>query len=415
MAKKSKKIGKEFLVLSLEDIHPYENNPRLNEDAVPYVVESIKQCTDLDPIEVDENNVILSGHTRLLAMQQLGYKEADCIRYSGLSEAQKKKYRLLANKVAEKSFWDFDKLPEELEGLDFDGFDFGFGDLEGLDFDAVSGNAGDDSEVVEDDYEEEPPEEPKSKLGDLYQLGGHRLICGDSTDIAVIDRLMDGVKADMVFTDPTYGVSIGDKNATLNSVKKAVRCCKNIENDTLPADELYETLKQAFINVREHCEDDAVYYVTSPQGGSLGLMMMMMRDAGLEVRHVLMWKKNSATFSLGRLDYDYQHEPIFYTWTKSHHNYRNGKYRTTVWEYDKQRKCDMHPTMKPIELVGNAVLDGTMEGMKVLDVFGGSGSTLIACEQLNRKCYMCELDPHYVDVIIDRWEQFTGHKAVKLN
>jgi hypothetical protein len=126
MAKKSKKIGKEFVVLSLEDIHPYENNPRLNEDAVPYVVESIKQCTDLDPIEVDENNVILSGHTRLLAMQQLGYKETDCIRYSGLTEAQKKKYRLLANKVAEKSFWDFDKLAEELDGLDFDGFDFGF-------------------------------------------------------------------------------------------------------------------------------------------------------------------------------------------------------------------------------------------------------------------------------------------------
>lgn len=126
MAKKSKKIGKEFIILSLEDIHPYENNPRLNEGAVPYVVESIKQCTDLDPIEVDENNVILSGHTRLLAMQQLRYKEADCIRYSGLTEAQKKKYRLLANKAAEKSFWDFDKLSEELEDLDFDNFDFGF-------------------------------------------------------------------------------------------------------------------------------------------------------------------------------------------------------------------------------------------------------------------------------------------------
>lgn len=126
MAKKIKKIGKEFIILKLEDIHPYENNPRLNEDAVPYVAESIKQCTDLDPIEIDENNVILSGHTRLLAMQQLGYKETDCIRYTGLTETQKKKYRLLANKVAEKSAWDFDKLPEELEVLDFDDFDFGF-------------------------------------------------------------------------------------------------------------------------------------------------------------------------------------------------------------------------------------------------------------------------------------------------
>lgn len=274
---------------------------------------------------------------------------------------------------------------------------------------------GGNAEVSEDDYDAEPPEEPRSKVGDLYRLGNHRLICGDSTDVAVIERLMDGVKADMVFTDPPYGVAIGDKNAMLNSVQPSGRCTQNIENDTLSEEELYEMLKRAFVNVREHCEDDAVYFVTSPQGGSLGLMMMMMKDAGLEVRHVLMWEKNSATFSLGRLDYDYQHEPIFYTWTKSHHNYRNGEYRTTIWKYDKPRKCDMHPTMKPIELVGNAVLDGTMEGMKVLDVFGGSGSTLIACEQLNRKCYMVELDPKYVDVIIDRWEKLTGNKAVKLN
>lgn len=225
---------------------------------------------------------------------------------------------------------------------------------------------------------------------------------------------MDGAKADMVFTDPPYGVAIGDKNAMLNSVQKAGRCTTNIENDTLSESDLYEMLKHAFINVRQHCEDDAVYYVTSPQGGSIGLMMMMMKDAGLEVRHVLMWEKNSATFSLGRLDYDYQHEPIFYTWTKKHHNYRNGECRTTIWKYDKPRKCDLHPTMKPIELIGNAIMDGTIEGMKVLDVFGGSGSTLIACEQLNRKCYMAELDPKYCDVIIERWENFTGEKAVRI-
>ena len=220
----------------------------------------------------------------------------------------------------------------------------------------------------------------------------------------------------MVFTDPPYGVAIGDKNKALNSVQPSGRCCENIENDTQSEEALYDTLKAAFINVREACKDDACYFVTSPQGGSLGLMMMMMmRDAGLPVRHVLMWRKNSATFSIGRLDYDYQHEPIFYTWTDKHHNYRKGKYRTTVWDFDKPRKCDLHPTMKPIELVANAIYDGSKQGDSVLDVFGGSGSTMIAAEQTGRKCYMMEIDPKYVDVIIDRWETMTGRKAVLLN
>ena len=144
-------------------------------------------------------------------------------------------------------------------------------------------------------------------------------------------------------------------------------------------------------------------------------MMMMMRDSGLEVRHNLVWRKNAPTFSLGRLDYDYQHEPIMYTWTKSHHNYRKGKYRSSVWDFDKPLKCDLHPTMKPVGLVANCLLDCTKEGDIVLDAFGGSGTTLIAAEQLNRKCYMMELDPHYCDVIIARWEKLTGQKAEKIH
>lgn len=166
-------------------------------------------------------------------------------------------------------------------------------------------------------------------------------------------------------------------------------------------------------NARKSCKSDASYYVTSPQGGELGLMMMMMmmKDAGLPVRHMLIWEKSSATFSLGRLDYDYQHEPIFYTWTEKHHNYRNGEYRTTIWKYDKPRKCDLHPTMKPVALVVNAIMDGTKEGDIVLDVFGGSGTSVIACEQTNRRCLTMELDPHYCDVIIARWEKLTGQTA----
>ena len=222
----------------------------------------------------------------------------------------------------------------------------------------------------------------------------------------------------MVFTDPPYGVAIGDKNKALDEVGgKSERCKDNIEGDTLPEPELYELLKTAFINVRKATAADARYFVTSPQGGSLGLMMMMMmmRDAGLPVRHVLMWRKNAPTFSIGRLDYDYQHEPIFYTWTESHHNYRAGQFRSTIWDFPKPQASRLHPTMKPVALVANAILDGTLENMIVLDPFGGSGTTLIACEQTGRSCRMLEIDPHYCDVIIRRWEEFTGEKAVLLD
>lgn len=168
-------------------------------------------------------------------------------------------------------------------------------------------------------------------------------------------------------------------------------------------------------NVRENCKEDACYYVCAP-GGDLGLMMMqMMKDADLPVRHMIVWNKNSATFSLGRLDYDYKHELIMYTWTKKHHNYRRGEFRTSVWDIDKPMKNDLHPTMKPIALIAAALNDGTKEGDIVLDAFGGSGSTLIACEQLGRKCHMMEIDPHYCDVIIARWEKLTGKTAERLN
>ena len=217
----------------------------------------------------------------------------------------------------------------------------------------------------------------------------------------------------LVFTDPPYGVAIGDKNKVLDEVAgKAGRITKNIEGDTLSTSDLYSLLLAAFTNLREVCAEDCSYYVTSPQGGEIGLMMMMMRDAGLEVRHNLIWEKSSATFSMGRLDYDYKHEPIFYTWTKKHHFYGKGQCKNTVWQFPKPRKCDLHPTMKPVELVAECLLNSSKKGDLVADIFGGSGTTLIACEQLGRKCVMMEKDPHYVDVIIDRWEKLTGRKAV---
>lgn len=395
------------------ELTPYEHNARRHADEDLSVIKaSIRENGFCDPIGVwGENNLIVEGHGRQLAALEMGLDSVPCIRLDHLTEAQRREYALVHNKSAELSGWDFTQLEAELAELEmeFDMTDFGFDDIQG----GVSET--ETETAAEDDFDPDAPVEAKAKLGDIYQLGRHRLMCGDSTDAGAWFLLMDGDKADMVFTDPPYGVAIGDKNATLNSVQKAGLCCENIKNDTMTEVELYDMLKSAFVNVRENCAEDAVYFVTSPQGGSLCLMMMMMKDAGLPVRHVLMWEKNTATFSLGRLDYDYQHEPIFYTWTKNHHNYRGGENRTSIWKYDKPRKCNLHPTMKPVELVANAILDGTQAGDIVLDAFGGSGTTIIAAEQLNRRARVMELDPHYVDVIIARWEKLTGEKAVLLN
>ena len=394
---------------NINDLIPYEHNAKQHSKTqIKNLKKSFEKYGWQNPILIDENNVIICGHGRILGAREAGIAEAPCIVCKDLSEDEIRDYRHLDNLLSEGDY-----IQEEFD-IDLpDLSDFDFSEID-INIDLDGGDDEEQTEIVEDEVPEEA--EARCKLGDLWQLGNHRLICGDSTDPEVIARLMGGGKADMVFTDPPYGVAIGDKNKALNKIQRSGRCTENIENDAIGESELYEILKTAFVNVRENCADDAVYYVTSPQGGSLGLMMMMMmRDAGLEVRHILMWEKNSATFSIGRLDYDYQHEPIFYTWTKSHHNFRNGEYRTTVWKYDKPRKNDLHPTMKPVALVANAIADGTTEGMSVLDAFGGSGTTIIACEQMNRRGFMVELDPHYCDVIIQRWENLTGETAVKID
>lgn len=404
----------EIVYLSPDELTPYEGNTRRhNPDDIEQIKQSILEDNFNDPIAVwGPNNIIVEGHGRQIAAKELGLERVPCIRLDHLTDTQRREYAIRHNRTAELSAWDFGKLEEEIAALEIEGVD-----LSGLEFvfpDDIGGAT--ELTATDDEFDPDAPVKARAKRDEIYALGEHRLMCGDSTNAEAWARLMDGEKADMVFTDPPYGVAIGDKNKTLNSVQKAGCCTTNIENDTLSEQELYDMLKAAFVNVRENCADDAVYYVTSPQGGSIGLMMMMMmRDAGLEVRHVLMWRKNSPTFSLGRLDYDYQHEPIFYTWTKSHHNFRGGEYRSTVWDYDKPRKCDLHPTMKPVELVANAIKDGTKDGMIVLDAFAGSGTTIIAAEQLHRRARCMELDPHYVDVIIQRWEDLTGKKAVLLN
>lgn len=406
----------EVIYRSTETLKKLEDNPRtISEGQLQKLKESIQKNPDYfeaRPIILSDRTghlVIIAGNQRYDACVQLGIKEVPTVLIPNLTEEREREIIIRDNvsngewdEMILKDKWDVEELKDW--GVD-------------LPADWDTSEAEEQKEAEEDDFSDEDAEkaEPRVKLGEIWKLGEHRLMCGDSTDAASVALLMDGQKADMVFTDPPYGVSIGDKNKALNSVQKSGRCTENIANDNISVDDLYPILVKAMTNCRENCKDCACYYVTSPQGGELGLMMMMMKDAGLPVRHMLIWEKNSATFSLGRLDYDYQHEPIFYTWTKSHKNYREGEFRTTIWKYDKPRKCDLHPTMKPVELVANCMMDASIEGNIVLDMFGGSGTTIIAAEQLGRKARLMELDPHYCDVIIARWEKLTGKEAVKVH
>ena len=426
MKKERKTLPLSVLELNEGQLDWLPRNPRTwTQEDIDRTAASIREDEDFledRPLLVVPNGVqsgkmhyiVFAGNLRHEGAIAAGLTEVPCVVYYATNPDQDFdtiKRRAMKDNGSFGS-WDFDALANEWDDLPL--ADWGVPAWEGQQETQAGGGAG---SAQEDEFDENTDEiHVRCKPGDIWQLGSHRLMCGDSIDLQQVKSLMGGVKADMVFTDPPYGVAIGDKNAMLNSVQPFGRCCENIKNDTLSVEDLYKVLTKAMSNVRENCKDDAVYYVAAPPGGEMGLMMMMMmQDSGLKVRHQIVWNKNSATFSLGRLDYDYKHEAIMYTWTKSHHNYRNGKFRTSVWDIDKPRKCDLHPTMKPVELVANCILDGTKEGDVVLDSFGGSGTTIIACEQLGRKCCTMELDPHYCDVIISRWEKLTGQKAVKVS
>ena len=284
-----------------------------------------------------------------------------------------------------------------------------------LDFSNVSEETAAETEGDDDTPEVDEKSEPVSKRGEMYELGNSILMCGDSTDAEDVARLMGGGKADMVFTDPPYNVAIGDKNKAINDnraergLSRTNAIESNIENDNFKTDEeCGEKLwKPAFTNLFENAKDSCPIYVTMPQGGThMMMMMMMMRDSGWQVKHELIWVKNSPTFSMGRLNYDYQHEPILYGWKKTHKWVGKGKFNKSIWEIDKPKKCDLHPTMKPIELIENALLNSSEKNDLILDLFGGSGSTLIACEKNNRKARLMELDPHYCDVIRKRYTKW---------
>jgi len=349
------------------DLIPYANNPRKNDAAVDKVVESIREFGFKNPIIVDGNNEIIAGHTRLKAAEKLGMEEVPTIKAEDLTPEQVRAFRIADNKTHEFAGWDMDLLREELDGVNlFTGFDED--ELREI-LDNVKF-----SEVEEDDFDPTPPEEPKSKLGDIYQLGRHRLMCGDSTDKATVEKLMNGVKADMVFTDPPYGIDYSGRGENTSN---------KILNDNIDPTEFY--------NIGNDIEERYIW-------GRVENYIHLHEKP----RDIIIWKKNN--FGMGR-GYRGQYECCFY------YGAFNGS-DSDVWEIAKDTKY-LHPTQKPVQLCARAIKNSNPK--TVVDYFGGSGSTLIACEQLNRTCYMMELDPGYCDVIINRWEQYTGQKAVRLN
>lgn len=396
----------ELCTLRINEIKPYRRNARKNDKAVDAVAKSIEQCTYIAPIVVDEDHVILAGHTRWKALKKLGRTECECIVKDGLTEEQKKKYRLLDNKTNELADWDFDLLADELDGLDF-------GDLE-LDW----GVGQKEPEVVEDNYEPEIPEDPKSKMGQVYQLGRHRLMCGDSTNPDDVEKLMDGNLADMLLTDPPYNV---DYEGTAGKIK----------NDSMPDEDFREFLRLAFFCAKQSMKPGAAFHIWHADLEGYNFRGAC-RDVGLTVRQCLIWVKNSLV--LGRQDFQWQHEPCLYGenpldeeefdqhepalygWKDgaSHRWFKNRK-QTTILQFDKPTASKEHPTMKPILLFNYEMQCNTQQGDSVLDLFGGSGTTIMAAEQNGRTAYVMEYDPKYVDVIIDRWERFTGQKVVLLN
>lgn len=425
----------EIVYRKTEELKPYDKNPRDNEEAVKYVAESIKEFGFKNPIIIDKEDVIVCGHTRLKAAERLGLKEVPTIKADDLTQEQIKAFRLADNKVSEKATWNMDLLTEELQNLDIDMSNFGFEEELSMDI---------QTEIVEDDYnvEENIPVEPKAKLGDIYELGEHRLMCGDSTSEEDTEKLAGGVSLDLLFTDPPYNVSIVGGSHALPAFLRLKAGKHTIQNDSMSDEDFKEFLNRAFNNANKLLKDGGAFYVWYATREQVNFEEQLTRNA-MPVREQLIWVKNSLV--LGRQDYQWQHEPCMYGWKDgaSHYFVDNRKLTTiiedkidfekmsknelkelleeiyefpsTIIRENRPVKSDMHPTMKPVRMCAKLISNSTKPNETVLDLFGGSGSTLIACEQLGRKCYMMEYDPKYVDVIIDRWEQFTGKKARKIN
>ena len=426
----------EIVKIDINKIKPYENNVKNHpKEQIKQIMESIQEFGNNDPIAIDENYVIIEGHGRYEALKKLKYEEVECIILNGLTEEQKNAYRLVHNKLTMNSDFDLSGLEKELKkivSIDMEKYDFDLTDIV--------------NEQPKEIIEDEPPEapvKPKSKYGEIYQLGNHRLMCGDSTKEEDVAKLMEGNIADLVVTDPPYNVDYGSKAEAINKYGYKFSD-RHIKNDYMPEFQFIDFLNNAFANMSKFLKEGGSFYIWHAST-TVYEFEEALRLNNLKTRQQLIWVKNALV--LGRQDYQWKHEPCLYGWKEgSAHYFIDDRTLTTVFEdeldFDKMKKEDMkklleeifadkvkttiihedkpfksieHPTMKPIKLLANLINNSSKEKENVLDLFGGSGSTLIACEQLNRNCYMIELDPKYVDVIIERWEKFTGQKAIKIN
>jgi site-specific DNA-methyltransferase (adenine-specific) len=362
----------EIIMKGMDDIHPYEKNPRKNDAAVKYVAESIKQFGFKVPIVIDGEGVIVAGHTRYKAAKKLKMKAVPCIVADDLNEEQIKAFRLADNKVSEKAEWDFDLLADEIDDLfDFDMTVFGFDEMA----------TDEETEADEDDFDGELPEEPNAQPGDIYQLGNHRLMCGSATSFEDVDALLNGASIDLIYTDPPYGMSAVSKSGVLSEKYKT-----DIMNDgdNTVAMDSFNLCMTKFHDVKQVWWGANYYTECLPSSECW-----------------IVWDKNNG--SSDQTDCEL-------AWA----NFRSVVRQFTMASEKKNR---VHPTQKPCKLFSEVVnkFDKNHEFTNVLDLFGGSGSTLIACEQMGKTCYTLELDPKFIDVIIARWEQYTGKKAVLLN
>lgn len=430
--------------LKTKDLTPYEKNARKHADAdLQTIMESIQKFGFDDPVGIwSDKNIIVEGHGRVIAAKRLGIKEVPCIRLDHLTDEERRAYALAHNKTAEMSEWDFEQLDAEIRELGGAGFDmqaFGFeiGDTEDMD-------------AEEDEFDPEVPKTTNIKVGDLFQLGNHRLICGDSTDPEVVARVMDHRKADLLVTDPPYNVALGQNGGHKMRPSVAKQLHRRTDGLTIDNDsweneqDFINFLIKAFTAANENLKPGGAFYIWYADTQALNFRLAA-KGAGWQVRENLIWVKS--LFALGRQDYQWQHEPCLYGWKDGASHYfvddrtistvyedrpdfnsmkkeelknmlvqifEGGGIPTTVIHEVKPVRSELHPTMKPIKLIARLIRNSSRKGETVLDVFGGSGSTMIACEQLGRINRTVELDPYYCDVIIQRWEKATGQKAVKI-
>jgi site-specific DNA-methyltransferase (adenine-specific) len=388
--------------VSVEKLIPYVKNSRTHSDGqVAQIAASIKEFGWTNPILVDGESGVIAGHGRLLAARKLGQKEVPVIELAHMTESQKRAYVIADNQLAMNAGWDTTLLSLELADLKDQGFEMDVLGFDPKELDKLLEPEQVDG-LTDEDAVPETPVEPKTKLGDIYQLGNHRLMCGDSCSITDMEKLCAGQLVDMWLTDPPYNVAYEGKT------KDALK----IQNDSMADDQFRQFLRDAYVTADTVMKGGAVFYIWHADSEGYNFRGAA-KDAGWTVRQCLIWKKS--VMVMGRQDYHWKHEPCLYGWKDgAGHLWAADRKQTTVLEFDKPARNGEHPTMKPVELFAYQMLNNTKGGDIVLDSFGGSGTTMIAAEKHGRYARLMELDPKYCDVIVKRWEDFTGKKAVLL-